>query len=406
MSEWNKVKLKDILSPKGYIRGPFGSALKRGEMQSSGIPVYEQEHAINEIRHFRYFIDEKKYDKLRRFTVVENDIIISCSGTVGRISVIKKSDPKGIISQALLILRSNPDIINVDYLKYFLRSKIGQNALLERSNGSVQVNICKREIIEEIPIPLPALNVQRNIVKVLSSFDDKIELNAKINHDLEEQAKAIFKSWFVDFEPFQNGKFIDSEWGKIPEGWRFGTLNEIADITMGQSPKGASYNEAGVGTVFYQGRAEFTNRFPTRRLFTTEPKRFASAKDILLSVRAPVGDMNIANEKCCIGRGLAAIHAKKEFFSFVFYTMQNLKPELDKYNGEGTVFGCINKDALNTLKVLVSPEDIISNFEKIVSLLDIQYLVNVEENMRLSLLRDSLLPKLMSGEIDVSEVEI
>ena len=141
MNKWEKVKLKDVLYHNGYIRGPFGSALRRGEMQASGIPVYEQEHAINEIRHFRYFIDDKKYNELKRFTIVADDIIISCSGTVGRISVIKKNDPIGIISQALLILRSNPDVIDVNYLKYFLRSKIGQNALLERSNGSVQVNI-------------------------------------------------------------------------------------------------------------------------------------------------------------------------------------------------------------------------------------------------------------------------
>ena len=93
------------------------------------------------------------------------------------------------------------------------------------------------------------------------------------NHNLEEQAKAIFKSWFVDFEPFQNGKFVDSELGPIPEGWRIGTLKDIAAVTMGQSPRGESYNESVDGCIFFQGRAEFSDRFPTRRLFTTEPKK-------------------------------------------------------------------------------------------------------------------------------------
>lgn len=231
-------------------------------------------------------------------------------------------------------------------------------------------------------------------------------LSAYGNHNLEEQAKAIFKSWFVDFEPFQNGKFVDSELGKIPEGWRVGTLNEIADITMGQSPQGASYNENAVGTVFYQGRAEFTDRFPSRRLFTTEPKRMANAGDVLLSVRAPVGDLNIANEPCCIGRGLAAIHAKNGFASFIFYTMQALKTELEKYNGEGTVFGCINKDSLSSQKVIIPPRNIIADFESIASSLDCQYFVDFNENIHLAQLRDTLLPKLMSGEIDVSEEEI
>ena len=226
------------------------------------------------------------------------------------------------------------------------------------------------------------------------------------NHNLEEQAKAIFKSWFVDFEPFRDGKFVDSELGPIPEGWRIGNLSDIADVTMGQSPKGDTYNEEALGTVFYQGRAEFADRFPKRRLFTTDPKRMATAGDILLSVRAPVGDMNIANENCCIGRGLAAIHAKDGLQSFVFYTMDSIREELDKYNGEGTVFGCINKNALSNQKVLLPPTNLAENFEKIVFPLDHQYLIGVEENKRLENLRDTLLPKLMSGEIDVSEIEV
>ena len=243
-------------------------------------------------------------------------------------------------------------------------------------------------------------------IVIMTIFMALCLLPAYGNHNLEEQAKAIFKSWFVDFEPFQDGEFIDTELGQIPAGWRIGTLNEIADITMGQSPKGSSYNEDSVGTVFYQGRAEFSDRFPVRRLFTTEPKRMAEAGDVLLSVRAPVGDMNIANESCCIGRGLAAIHAKKAFSSFVFYTMHALKPELDKYNGEGTVFGCINKDALNSQKIIIPPDNIIFEFEQTASSLDRKYLAGFQENMRLTQLRDALLPKLMSGEIDVSEVEV
>ena len=121
---------------------------------------------------------------------------------------------------------------------------------------------------------------------------------ALINQNLEAQAQAIFKSWFVDFEPFQDGKFVDSELGPIPKGWQVGTLQDIAQITMGQSPSGDSYNEDGDGCVFYQGRAEFGSRFPTRRLFTTSPKRMAQAGDVLLSVRAPVGDLNLSYENC------------------------------------------------------------------------------------------------------------
>lgn len=185
-----------------------------------------------------------------------------------------------------------------------------------------------------------------------------------------------------------------------------GTLKDIADITMGQSPSGSSYNEDGNGEVFYQGRAEFGYRFPTRRLFTTEPKRMAEAGDVLLSVRAPVGDLNVAYERCCIGRGLGAIHGRNGYQSFVLYTMFALRQQLDVYNGEGTVFGSINRNALNDMPIDIPPEDAIAAFEAVVRPMDDMIRTNYEENCRLQELRDSLLPRLMSGEVDVSDIDI
>lgn len=189
-------------------------------------------------------------------------------------------------------------------------------------------------------------------------------------------------------------------------GTTAGVLKDIAEITMGQSPSGSSYNEDGAGEVFYQGRAEFGARFPTRRLFTTEPKRMAEAGDVLMSVRAPVGDLNVAYERCCIGRGLGAIHSKTGHQSFVLYTMFALRPELDVFNGEGTVFGSINRDALNNMPIMIPSAEDLDAFESVVSPMDAMIRRNYEENCRLQDARDSLLPRLMSGEIDVSDVQI
>ena len=180
-----------------------------------------------------------------------------------------------------------------------------------------------------------------------------------------------------------------------------GILSDIATITMGQSPNGNSYNENGVGEVFYQGRAEFGFRFPTRRLFTTEPKRIAQQGDILLSVRAPVGDLNVAYEQCCIGRGLGAIHSKNGNESFLLYTMFALKPQLDVFNGEGTVFGSINRNALNAMPIKIPAADKIVQFENLVYPIDNLIRTNYEEICRLKTLRNSLLPKLMAGEIEI-----
>lgn len=212
-----------------------------------------------------------------------------------------------------------------------------------------------------------------------------------VNDNLQQQAQALYAAMFVD-----NPDLAPTQ----------GVLSDIASITMGQSPSGSSYNEDGIGEVFYQGRAEFGFRFPTRRLYTTEPKRIAETDDVLLSVRAPVGDLNVAYERCCIGRGLGAIHSKDGNSSFLLYTMYSLKPQLDVFNGEGTVFGSINRDGLSNLPVNIPSADEVAKFEAIVRPMDDLIRTNYEEICRLQAIRDSLLPKLMSGEIDVSDVSI
>jgi type I restriction enzyme S subunit len=248
-----------------------------------------------------------------------------------------------------------------------------------------------RMAIMQYLVPQYDLPTQKKIGAILRSLDDKIKLNNKINNNLEQQAQAIYQQMFID---------------NASSDWSEGTLSDIADITMGQSPSGSSYNEYGTGTIFFQGRAEFGFRFPTVRLFTTEPKRMACANDTLMSVRAPVGDLNVAHTDCCIGRGLAAIHSKNNHQSFVLYTMFSLKKQLDAFNGEGTVFGSINRKALNDMPILIPNIERIKEFEKIVAPMDSTIRNNYDETCRLQEIRDSLLPRLMSGEIDVSDIDI
>ena len=184
MAKWEKTTLSEVLEDKGYIRGPFGSALKRGELLDEGIPVYEQQHAIYDIRDFRFFINDEKFEEMKRFQVQTDDLIISCSGTVGKVSIIEADDPKGIISQALLLLRVDKKRIEPLYLKYFFTSKEGYNAIVSRSSGSVQVNISRREVIENIPMNLPDIDTQKKIVSILSAIDRRIKVNEKINKNL------------------------------------------------------------------------------------------------------------------------------------------------------------------------------------------------------------------------------
>lgn len=210
-----------------------------------------------------------------------------------------------------------------------------------------------------------------------------------VNDNLEQQAKALFEEIFITN--------ASTEWSQ-------GVLSDIAIITMGQSPSGSTYNEDNDGTVFYQGRTDFGFRYPSQRLFTTEPKRFAQPNDVLLSVRAPVGDLNVAYQKCCIGRGLGAIRSKDSYQSFILYLMFSLQKKLNVFNGEGTVFGSINRDALNSMPITIPPTEIMDEFEYAVSPIDAMIRSNYEEICKLQTIRDSILPKLMSGELDVSDI--
>jgi len=328
----------------------------------------------------------------------KNDIVISARGTVGAMAMIP--DPM-CFNQSCFGLRGN-NIVDKNFLYYLTRTKVDE--LRKTAHGSVFDTIT-RETFDNLRCLVPPLQTQQKIGNILSSLDSKIELNKRINDNLEQQAQALFKSWFVNFELFKNGQFVDSELGKIPKGWKVGYLNEIADIIMGQSPNGSTYNENGEGIIFYQGRAEFGTRFPSIRLFTTNPTRIAPANSILISVRAPVGDINITHKECCIGRGLASAVSRTNKSAFLLYTLFSLKSDLDRFNAEGTVFGSINRKTLESLKILIPTNDIISKFEAIVASMDQQILTLHLESENLKILRDTLLPKLMSGERSVIHKE-
>ena len=297
-----------------------------------------------------------------------------------------------IASTKLMVLRAKPNV-NPRFLYHILKSEdtLEKLQMLAESRSGTFPQITYSEMAN-VSVLLPDRATQDKIVAILSSLDDKIENNNRINANLEAQAQALFKSWFVDFEPFG---------GTMPEDWREGTLGEIADITMGQSPRGESYNTQGEGVIFYQGCSDFGDRFPSVRMFTTEPARYAVSNSILMSVRAPVGTMNVALEECCIGRGLASLKEKNGYDSFLLYLLESLQNVFDSYNGDGTVFGSINKKSIGNIKIIIPSYEVVESFHKMVYPLDKKIKFNHQESARLAALRDTLLPKLMKGEIEV-----
>lgn len=289
------------------------------------------------------FITKEKDALLRKGKLMPQDIVLTTRGTVGNVGFYGDDVPYSNmrINSGMVIIRPGEDFDTM-FLYLYLRSCYFRAQITQFQSGSAQPQL-PISTLQKMKVIKPDIAAQRRIASILSSLDRKIELNNKINADLEEMAQAIFKNWFVDFEPFKGGKFVDSELGMIPEGWKVGTLADIAEITMGQSPAGNSLNENREGMIFYQGSSDFGFRFPSIRVFTTEPKRLAVANSVLFSVRAPVGDINVAKEECCIGRGVASIKSKYGHDSYLFYTMKSLHKLFDSFDGEGTVFGSINK---------------------------------------------------------------
>lgn len=334
------------------------------------------------------YIDKHAYNFLAKSKLYGDEIIISNVGAnVGTVFKCPRLDKKMSLAPNAIMLKTKG---NDDFYYYWFTSRNGQHSLQSIVTGSAQPKFNKTNF-KELLVPVPPLKVQKKIAEYLGKIDQKIEFNKRINKNLEQQAQAIYQQMFID---------------NASSDWTEGTLSDIADITMGQSPSGNSYNEDGNGTIFFQGRAEFGFRFPTVRLYTTEPKRMAYANDTLMSVRAPVGDLNVAHTDCCIGRGLAAIHSKNNHQSFVLYTMFSLKKQLDVFNGEGTVFGSINRNSLNEMPILIPSSEKLDEFEALVAPMDAAIRNNYDEICRLEQLRDTLLPKLMSGELDFSDIDL
>ena len=254
-----------------------------------------------------------------------------------------------------------------------------------------------------LPVDIPPIGEQQAIAYVLGALDDKIELSRRMNETLEQMAQAIFKSWFIDFDGHDD--LVDSPIGLVPRGWEAGTLGDVTEITMGQSPPGSTYNENGQGIPFFQGATDFGAVFPTNRVYCTAPTRFAEQWDVLISVRAPVGRANLARERCAIGRGVASIRSQSGHRSYAWCLIKGLSAVLDVYNGEGTVFGSINKKALHAVRVVVPPIAEVAAFEKVARPLLSRLQVTADESRTLVVLRDTLLPRLISGEIRIPDAE-
>jgi type I restriction enzyme S subunit len=411
---WPEVKMGDVCEEitVGFV-GPMTA-----EYRDAGVPFLRsmniEPFCINKTD--LKYVSPEFHARISKSRLRAGDVVIVRTGAPGTAAVVPEWMHNGNCSD-LVIARPGPGV-DAQFLCYYVNA-VTHHIVNEHVVGAVQQHF-NVGAAKSLKLPLPPLPEQRSIARVLGGLDDKIELNRRMNRTLEDLARGLFRSWFVDFDPVtKNGngrapatpaglfpkRLVDSPIGPIPEGWRVGTVGAEFNLTMGQSPPGSTYNEDGAGVPFYQGRTDFGFRFPTRRVYCTAPTRFAEPGDTLVSVRAPVGDINLADERCAAGRGVAAVRHKSGATSYTYAMMASQREAFDVFNGDGTLFGCIGKADFDKMAVLVPPPATVDAFERIAGPWDAQIAVNEKEARSLAATRDALFPQLLSGEIRLNHAE-
>ena len=404
-SKWKQLPLGDW--PIEIIDGDRSKNYpKRTEFVETGIPFLNSTNFVDDTLDTTNlnYISEEKAASIRKGKVQRDDIIMTTRGSIGKLVLFNCGYPLAIINAQMLIVRADGRIVDPIFLFNLLRSENVQAQIKNFSSGSAQPQIPIRDLVQ-VPLKIPGFQIQRRIASILSAYDDLIENNTRRIQILEEMAQKIYTEWFVHFRfpGHEKVKMVDSELGRIPKGWEVKPLSEISSITMGQSPKSQFYNETGEGIPFHQGVRDYGAHFPTDRLYCTVQNRIAHEGDILFSVRAPVGRINIATKTMVIGRGLSAIRSKQNSQIFLLCQLRHKFSEEDLIGG-GTIFKAVTKKDMYEISMLHPIGNIIEEFQshakpiwKIIRILS-------EKNNNLRQTRDLLLPRLISGDIDVSEM--
>lgn len=385
MNDWKECKLGDVAEIQ---TGPFGSQLHMSDYKMDGTPIITVEHlGDNRIIHDNLpLVGDEDKERLKKYTLKEGDIVFSRVGSVDRSAYVHKKENGWMFSGRLLRVRSSNDLAYSRFLSFYFCQESLRDTIRMIAVGATMPSI-NTGILQNLDILLPPLSEQRAIATVLSSLDDKIDLLHHQNKTLETMAETLF-----------NEQFIMNN-----EEWKIGKLGDEFDFTMGQSPPGESYNEEGNGIPMFQGNADFEFRFPSNRIYTTNPTRFAEKYDTLISVRAPVGAQNMALEKCCIGRGVAAFRYRKDnaYYTYTYFKLKSLMKDIKQFNDTGTVFGSISKNDFEELNTVIPPQAKVDHFQREVKPIDDKVITNCIQIQTLTKLRDTLLPKLMSGEVRV-----
>ncbi len=389
-TSWEQKRLGDLAtiimgqSPKSEYYN------NRGD----GLPFFQGNRDFGELHP-----SPSTYCSLPSKIALPRDILMSVRAPVGALNLATE---ECCIGRGLCAIRPNR---SGRFIFYLLKANVENIHAAE--SGAVFGAVNKADLNSLLLLIPSDGQTQDKIASILSAYDDLIENNLRRIKILEEIAQTLYREWFVKFRfpGHQKVKMVDSSLGKIPEGWEVKHLSDVCSILMGQSPKSEFYNTNGEGLPFHQGVTDFGERFPTTRVYCTFAGRIAEAGDILFSVRAPVGRLNLTDHKIIIGRGLSAIRNLDGYQCFAFHQLKEIFTEEDIMGG-GTIFKAVTKGDMERIECLYPPKGHLVRFEKICLPIAEQLAVLGKKNRILRQTRDLLLPKLISDELDVSELDI
>ena len=412
--EWKEVRLGDVceiygrIGFRGYTTNDLVDTPKEGAISLSPKNIINGELNLDQCTYIKW----DKYYESPEIMINPNEIIITKTGSsVGRTTFVRRVDHPMTLNPQLVVLKNISE--NAEFLSYYIKSALFQSVLKSIVVGSAIPTLSQKNLANlKINVP-KEVDDQRRIASILSSLDRKIELNNKINADLEEMAQAIFKNWFVDFEPFKDGKFVDSELGMIPEGWKVGRADDFYQINIGKTPprkehKWFSNNPAdkiwvsianmGNSGIFISDSSEYlTKEAVDRHNIIMVPRN-----TILLSFKLTVGRVAIADKELTTNEAIARfILSDDKYMEYLYLYLK--KYDYNSLGSTSSIATAVNSKTIKGMQMLQPSDKIIDAFHIQVNPIFEKIRSLTKESSRLSLLRDTLLPRLMSGELEVPE---
>lgn len=418
MGAYNYYPLGKIASVQ---TGPFGSQLHMKDYVEKGTPIITVEHlGDNKILHDNLpCVSEQDCIRLSKYDLREGDIVFSRVGSVDRCAYVKKEEEGWLFSGRCLRIRVENENVDPRYLSFYFGQPLFKSYIRQVAVGATMPSL-NTSIMSELSIPIPPLTIQKKIAAILSSLDDKIELNTRMNNVLEEIARALFRRWFVEFEfpnaegkPYKSagGKMVESEMGSVPEGWKVGTIGELAKRIFSGGTPNTSKKEYWDGGIpwFSSGetRCHFviaTEKTITKDGIENSSTKLAKKHDIVIASAGQGftrGQTSYLLLDTYVNQSVIVIHGDISYQIYIYMSLSGRYDELRGISDSSSIRGSLTTKMIDKIPIFIPSSTIVEDYAKIIQPIIILIENNLNENKRLTNIRDALLPKLMNGEIEV-----